>query len=86
MRGTNKERHDIMKNKTKKNLNAQELLNFLHNLQREFGYDLAKIKLNYRYDHNSDVRTIASVEEDLYDAQTNRTLTSLCFVTIGEEQ
>lgn len=63
----------------KKQLTAAELLNYLIALE-ESGIDLRKVKVNYRKDHDSDVRKITSVEEDLYDAKTNSILQSIVMV------
>jgi hypothetical protein len=43
------------------------------------GIDLNEVTINYRYDEDSDVEIIASVEEDLFDEQTNNILTSIIF-------
>jgi hypothetical protein len=64
----------------KKQLTAAQLLSYLILLQ-EAGNDLEKIKVNYRKDHDSDVRSIKFVEEDLYDEKTNSILTDIVMVS-----
>lgn len=63
----------------KKQLTAAELLNYLILLE-ESGLDLRKVKVNYRKNYDSDVKSIRSVEEDLYDEKTNSILTSIVLV------
>lgn len=63
----------------KKHLTAAELLTYLISLE-ESGLDLRKVKVNYRKNHDSDVKSIRSVEEDLYDEKTNSILTSIVLV------
>lgn len=60
----------------KKQLTAAQLLNYLILLEEQ-GNDLNKIKVNYRKDDDSDVKTIRSVGEDLYDEKTNSKLESI---------
>jgi hypothetical protein len=60
----------------KKQLTAKQLLNYLIMLEGQ-GNDLKKIKVNYRKNDDSDVKTIRSVGEDLYDAETNSKLESI---------
>lgn len=67
----------------KKQLTAAELLNYLITLE-ESGTDLRKVKVNYRKDHDSDVKKITSVEEDLYDEKTNSILESITLVKNGQ--
>ena len=64
----------------KKQLTAAQLLNYLILLEEQ-GTDLRKVKVNYRKDYDSDVKTIRSVDEDLYDAKTNSKLESIVLVT-----
>jgi hypothetical protein len=64
----------------KKQLTAAQLLSYLILLQ-EAGNDLEKIKVNYRKDYDSDVRSIKFVEEDLYDEKTNSILTDIVMVS-----
>lgn len=68
-----------------KQLTAQELFDFLKDLKKQ-GLNLNKIDVNYRYDHDSDVREVLNVEEDLYDEVDNSTLTSICLVTLPQEE
>jgi len=62
----------------KKILNAQELYDYLTELQH-YGIDLNKISLHYRTDEDSDVELIGGVCEDLFDAETNNKLESILF-------
>jgi hypothetical protein len=63
-----------------KMLNAKELLGYLLDLE-DRGDDLSNILINYRYDSDSDVNLCKFVMEDLFDAETNNTLTSICLVS-----
>lgn len=65
-------------------MNAKELLEFLLGIQET--QDLSEIKLNYRYDYDSDVVNIIAVEELYFDEETNNTLTDIVFVTDNEEK
>ena len=64
----------------KNTLNAKKLLNFLIDLEND-GHDLSRILINYRFDSDSDVHLCKFVMEDLFDAETNNTLESICFVS-----
>lgn len=55
-------------------------MDFLKGLQSE-GYELSEIDVNYRNNHDSDVKKITRIEEDLYDKWTNSKLTSIMFLT-----
>lgn len=61
-------------------MNAYALLNYLLMIQKN-GHDLSKISVNYREDYDSDVIKINHAEEDLYDAETNSRLISICLLT-----
>ena len=65
-------------------MNAKELLEFLLGIQET--QDLSEIKLNYRYDYDSDVVNVIAVEELYFDDETNNTLTDIVFVTDNEEK
>ena len=67
-------------NTMSKQLNCQDLMDFLRGLQSE-GYELSEIDVNYRNNHNSDVKKVTRLEEDLYDKWTNSKLTSIMFLT-----
>jgi hypothetical protein len=62
----------------KKILNAQELFDYLTELQH-YGVELNNIALHYRTDFDSDVELITGVCEDLFDAETNNKLESILF-------
>jgi hypothetical protein len=68
----------------KKVLNAQELMDYLLELQ-EYGLDLNTISLHYRENDDSDVELITGVCEDLYDEETNSILESILFYTSIED-
>ena len=65
-------------------MNAKDLLEFLLGIQQT--QDLSEIKLNYRYDYDSDVVPIIAVEELYFDEETNNRLTDIVFVTDNEEK
>lgn len=65
-------------------MNAKDLLEFLLGIQET--QDLSEIKLNYRYDYDSDVVPIIAVEELYFDDETNNRLTDIVFVTDNEEK
>lgn len=67
----------------KSQLTAQNVFDFLSHLQRE-GCNLNNIKINYRYDFNSDVEKVRIVSEDLYDTKTNNKLESIIFITTNK--
>jgi hypothetical protein len=67
-----------------KPLTAKKLLNFLNDLEND-GHDLSKITINYRYDADSDVDSCTYVMEDLFDAETNSILESICLVSDASE-
>jgi hypothetical protein len=60
-------------------MKANALLQYLLMIQKD-GHDLSKIYVNYRDDYDSDVIQINDVCEDLYDAETNSRLISICLV------
>jgi hypothetical protein len=78
-------KEEYMKKINKVKFSAKSLLNFLKDLEED-GVSLAKVSVNYRYDHDSDVREVLSVEEDLFDAKDCSTLTSICLVTEPSDQ
>lgn len=67
-----------------KPLTAKKLLNFLIDLEND-GHDLSRILINYRFDCDSDVHLCKFVMEDLFDAETNNTLESICLVSDASE-
>ena len=67
-----------------KKLNAQELFDFLCEVKvnvESYGNKLSDVEINYRYDDDSDVRGIISVEEDLFDENTNNIIESIVLKT-----
>lgn len=63
-----------------KPLTAKKLLKFLIDLEND-GHDLSKVLINYRFDSDSDVNLCKFVMEDLFDAETNNILESICLVS-----
>ncbi len=70
--------------KKKKPLNARELFDWLDEKLQQ-GEDLSKVTLNFRADRDSDTTQILVVEEDLFDAKTNRVLESIVFIADPRE-
>ena len=65
-------------------LNAQELFDFLCEVKvnvESYENKLSDVEINYRYDDDSDVRGIISVEEDLFDENTNNIIESIVLKT-----
>ena len=60
-------------------MNAHALLNYLLMLQKN-GQNLNGISVNFREDYDSDVIPVNFAEEDLYDAETNSILKSICLL------
>lgn len=60
-------------------LNAQELLEYLIDLDLE--NDLSNIQVNFRYSDDSDVHEVSMLEEDLFDEITNNKLESIILKT-----
>lgn len=63
---------------------ANDLLNYLTDLKNK-GVDLENVTLNFRTDLDSDVQEIVTIEEDLFDSQTNNILESLVFLSDTSE-
>ena len=61
-------------------LSAQGLLDYLQDLKNK-GVDLNNVSLNFRKDRDSDVEQVVTIEEDLFDEQTNNILESLVFLS-----
>jgi hypothetical protein len=80
-----RKKEEYMKKINKVKFSAKSLLKFLKDLEED-GVNLAKVSVNYRYNHDSDVREVLSVEEDLFDAKDCSTLTSICLVTEPGDQ
>ena len=62
-------------------MNAQKLINKINRICKENGISPKDIDVNYRWSNNSDVWDIKAVWEDLFDEETNSTLTSISLVT-----
>ncbi len=71
-----------MKNQTP--LTAQRLLDFLLSLQQD-GIDLENVNIYHRPDRDSDEEIVTSVEEDLFDPETNSILTSIMLLNDASE-
>lgn len=65
-------------------MTAQDLLDFLRDLQRD-GVALHRVEVNYRRDMDSDVAPVRWITEDLYDSLTNTRLESIVLGTDPEE-
>jgi len=65
-------------------MTAQDLLDFLRDLQRD-GVALHRVEVNYRRDMDSDVTPVRWITEDLYDSLTNTRLESIMLGTDPEE-
>ena len=63
---------------------ANDLLNYLTDLKNK-GVDLENVTLNFRTDLDSDVQEIVTIEEDLFDSETNNILESLVFLSDTSE-
>ena len=59
-------------------LTAEDVLLFITDIQRT-GIDLRKVTINYRYDDDSDVVICSTIEEDLFDEETNSKISSIIF-------
>jgi hypothetical protein len=77
-----KERKQKMKRT--KQLTAQDMFDWLKELKRD-GVNLSKVDVNYRFDSDSDVEEVCSIEEDLRDPSDNDTLISICLFTKPDE-
>lgn len=60
-------------------MKATALLNYLLALKDD-GQDLDGISVNFREGYDSDVIPVNFAEEDLYDAETNSVLKSICLL------
>jgi hypothetical protein len=66
-------------------MKAQTLINRITKICRENGVDPSNVEVNYRHSNNSDVYPIKHTWEDLFDEETNTTLTSISLVSFGGE-
>ena len=62
-------------------MKAQTLINRILKTCKENGVDPRHVDINYRRSYDSDVYPVKVVEEDLFDAETNKQLTSIVLVT-----
>ena len=65
-------------------LNAQKLFDFLCEVKvnvEKYGHKLSDVEINYRYNDDCDIRDIVSVEEDLFDENTNNIIESIVLKT-----
>ena len=60
-------------------MTAQSLIQKLLEIGKE--HDLSKVYVNFRWDDDSDVHSIAYVDEDLFDEETNSQLISITLKT-----
>jgi len=70
--------------KNKKPLTAKKLLTFLLDLESD-GVDLKNVNVLYRHDRDDDEYNVYEVEEDLFDEDTNKILTSIMLLTDDSE-
>ena len=70
--------------KRTKQLTAQDIFDWLKELDKD-GINLNKVDVNYRFDSDSDVEEVCSIEEDLRDPSDNETLISICLFTKPDE-
>lgn len=66
-------------------MNAQKLINKINRICKDHGITPKDLDVNYRWSNNSDVWDIKAVWEDLFDEETNSTLTSISLVTITRD-
>ena len=66
---------------SKVTMKAQTLINRILKTCKENGVDPRHVDINYRRTYDSDVYPVKVVEEDLFDAETNKQLTSIVLVT-----
>ena len=61
-------------------MKANKIKDFLIELENDLKYNnrnLEDVDVNFRYSDNSDVYKIGFIEEDLFDAQTNKIVESI---------
>jgi len=66
-------------------MTAQTLINRIQKLCADNGVDPRNVEVNFRHSNNSDVYPIKHTWEDLFDEETNTTLTSISLVSFGGE-
>jgi hypothetical protein len=63
-------------------MNANKLKKFLLNLEEEikpYNRTLRDVNVNFRYSENSDVYRVNTIQNDLYDSETNKIVESIIF-------
>lgn len=58
-------------------MKAQQLINKINRICKDNGVSPKTVDVNFRWSEDSDVWQLKRVEEDLFDAKTNKTLTSI---------
>lgn len=58
-------------------MTAKQLIAKINKICSENAVDTKDVEINFRWSNNSDVFKIKSASEDLFDAETNKTLASI---------
>lgn len=58
-------------------MKAQQLINKINRICKDNGVSPKTVDVNFRWSEDGDVWQLKRVEEDLFDAKTNKTLTSI---------
>ncbi len=67
-------------------MNAQQLINQIHEICSLHEINPSSLEVNYRFDYDSDIESVKAVFEDTYDAETNSRLKSIMLVTDDSEK
>lgn len=59
-------------------MSAKQLIQKLTKICNENGVNPKDVQVNFRWSDDSDVWRVKTAEEDLFDEETNNTLTSIC--------
>jgi hypothetical protein len=59
-------------------MTAKQLIRKLTKICNENGVDPKDVQINFRWSADSDVFRVKAAEEDLFDAETNNILQSIC--------
>ncbi len=61
-------------------MTAKQLINKLEKICQENMVETKDVQINFRWNYDSDVFRIKTAEEDLFDAETNNILESICLI------
>jgi hypothetical protein len=61
-------------------MTAKQLINKLEKICQENMVETKDVQINFRWSDDSDVFRIKKAEEDLFDAETNNILESICLM------